>query len=256
MSRKSEARARLAGAQERNELARDRMDYQAPRFARLKGRHENGSAPVAISAFNLFPTPPEIAKRMCDLCGSTMAGLRVLEPSAGTGNLIRAILNNACGMECGVKITAVEINPALARGLEEQRDKTLYANGNNFKVLCGDFLDLRPVSLETGTFDRIVMNPPFCRGADIKHIRHAFTFLKPGGLLVAICAGGQKRRSAFAGAAEHYEELPAGTFKSEGTHVDTCLIVLRKADGFRSIKDLKAEDHNIACAEAAQKGGA
>ena len=64
-SLQSATRARLAGAQERNELARERMDYQAPRFARLKGRHENGSAPMAISSFNLFPTPPDLARTLC-----------------------------------------------------------------------------------------------------------------------------------------------------------------------------------------------
>ena len=37
-----------------------------------------------------------------------------------------------------------------------------------------------------GTFDRIVMNPPFSRDQDARHVNHAFSFLKPGGKLVAI----------------------------------------------------------------------
>ncbi len=42
-----------------------------------------------------------------------------------------------------------------------------------------DFLAVTPDTL--GTFDRILMNPPFERGADAEHVRHAFRFLTPGG---------------------------------------------------------------------------
>ena len=47
-----------------------------------------------------------------------------------------------------------------------------------------DFLECNG---DLGTFDRIVMNPPFTNGDDIKHIMHALKMLKPGGRLVAIC---------------------------------------------------------------------
>ena len=50
---------------------------------------------------------------------------------------------------------------------------------------------------ELGTFDRIVMNPPFDHGADIRHIEHARGKLKPGGRLVAICAAGPRQRERF-----------------------------------------------------------
>src|SRR3546814_19124442 len=35
-------------------------------------------------------------------------------------------------------------------------------------------------------FDAVIMNPPFDRGRDCDHVRHALAFLKPGGVLVAI----------------------------------------------------------------------
>jgi 16S rRNA G1207 methylase RsmC len=48
-----------------------------------------------------------------------------------------------------------------------------------------------------GTFDRIIMNPPFENAIDIKHIKHALTMLNPGGRIVALCAKGPRQREAF-----------------------------------------------------------
>ena len=43
-----------------------------------------------VSAPQLFPTPPGLAARMVDLAGLAI-GMRVLEPSAGTGRLLEAL---------------------------------------------------------------------------------------------------------------------------------------------------------------------
>jgi 16S rRNA G1207 methylase RsmC len=40
-----------------------------------------------------------------------------------------------------------------------------------------DFLECNG---DLGTFDRIIMNPPFANADDIKHIMHALKMLKPG----------------------------------------------------------------------------
>lgn len=77
-------------------------------------------------------------------------------------------------------------------------------------------------------FDRVIMNPPFENGSDIKHIRHALSFLKPGGRLVAICAAGPRQREAFQSEAEEWIDLPAGSFKSQGTDVNTAVVVFQK----------------------------
>ena len=100
--------------------------------------------------------------------------MTVLEPSAGTGALLEAL-----GTHAGV--TVVEISHQLAEAL-----RTRYPLCD---VRCADFLALGD---ELGPFDRIVMNPPFERGADIEHIRHAYAKLNPGGRLVAICANGPR----------------------------------------------------------------
>jgi 16S rRNA G1207 methylase RsmC len=86
---------------------------------------------------------------------------------------------------------------------------------------CQDFLTVSP----PGTFDAVIMNPPFKDGADIKHILHAREFLKPGGRLVAICAGGPRQVDKLKPLCESWEELPEGTF--DGTGVRAVLLTMQ-----------------------------
>jgi 16S rRNA G1207 methylase RsmC len=118
---------------------------------------------------------------------------------------------------------AVEHNAALADGLREQQRRTLYATPENFHVECADFLDLTPAHI--GKFDVVVMNPPFENAVDVRHIQHARGFLKPNGVLVAICARGPRQIAALQPEAEHWEELPAGTFA--GTSVNAAILTMR-----------------------------
>ncbi len=193
-------------------------------FDDMKNTLKNGGVQI-VSAPQLFPTPPELARRMAREAG-ILAGRRILEPSAGTGNLVSAAINAASGADC-CRIVAVEINAALVGELRNMRDKTLYANGHNFEIKHADFLDCNGDLLK---FDRIIMNPPFENGADIKHIKHAMSFLKEGGRLVALCANGPRQRDQLKPIAEEsggfWEDLPAGTFKNAGTNVNTALLVI------------------------------
>ena len=165
-----------------------------------------------IAAPQLFPTPPALAERMVEEA-DILPGHSVLEPSAGTGAILAALPN----VRPFGSVTAVEINATLAASLEQVADETI----------CGDFLEQNG---NLGTFDRIVMNPPFENGADIKHIQHAMKMLKPGGRLVAICANGPRQQTTLKPLAENsggwYEDLPAGTFASQGTNVNTALLLI------------------------------
>ena len=156
-----------------------------------------------VSAPQLFPTPAALARRVVDLA-DIQPGQRVLEPSAGTGNLMRE-------MPEGIELVGVEINKSLADRLDG--------------VICADFLSLNG---SLGLFDRIVMNPPFERGADIEHIRHAMEHLKLGGRLVAICANGPRQRAAFEPVADSWIDLEPGTFAESGTNVNAAIVVLTK----------------------------
>ena len=176
-----------------------------------------------VSADQLFPTPPELAERVAELA-NILPGERVLEPSAGTGSLLRAVLATTSDAD----VVAVEISADLARALAAN------PGDGSYSVRHADFLTLGPSEL--GNFDCVIMNPPFASGADVKHILHARTLLKPGGRLVAICANGPRQREALQPLADTWEELPEGTFKSSGTNVRTVLLTMRAASGDQRAK--------------------
>ena len=99
------------------------------------------------------------------------------------------------------------------------------AEGISRNVLQGDFLEC----FGLGTFDCIVMNPPFADGADIDHTTHALRLLRPGGRIVALCANGPRQtaklRPTIEGMGGAWEELPADTFAAAGTSVRTVLLM-------------------------------
>jgi hypothetical protein len=107
----------------------------------------------------------------------------------------------------------VEINPTLHAGL------TPLVAGS----LCGDFLALNGKS---GPFDRVVMNPPFERGADIRHVEHARGKLMPGGRLVAIVADGPRQRESLKLLATLWYSLPPGSFAEAWTNVNAAILVI------------------------------
>jgi SAM-dependent methyltransferase len=148
--------------------------------------------------------------------------MRVLEPSAGTGKLLEALPGVLppgfqSQRQTALHVVAVELNRTLAEKLQ--------GSGLAHEVHAGDFLELAAAGT-LGTFDRIVMNPPFESGADIRHIVAARRLLRPGGRLVAICANGPRQNRDLSATAEHWEELPADTFKAQGTGVRACLLVM------------------------------
>lgn len=200
-----------------------RPAYVAPEPTDFDAMRDSLRAGVqVVSAPQLFPTPKALARRMVEIAG-IMGGERVLEPSAGTGVIVREIHNGFTGADNG-RVVAVEMSGSLVAGLEQTRNLTVGANESNYEIVHGDFLEQNG---NLGKFDAVLMNPPFVNGSDIKHIQHAVKFLKPGGVLVAICANGPRQREALQGIAEHWEDLPAGTFAEAGTGVNTALLVLR-----------------------------
>lgn len=181
--------------------------------AEFKAMKEIKKAGVqTITAPQLFPTPPDLCARMVELA-DIQPGMTVLEPSAGTGNILQSIMND----DKAGAVVAVEINRVLSDRLAEE-----YPLSN---VQCADFLQF---SRGNYPVDRVIMNPPFENGADIKHIKHALTMLKPGGRLVAICAGGPRQEATLKPLADTWKRLPEGTFKNQGTNVSTILLTITK----------------------------
>lgn len=158
---------------------------------------------TSVSVDQLFETPLEWAEKAARLC-RIEEGHSVLEPSAGTGRLIDAVLG--LGVDCWIE--AVEIDSRLAQHLTNR--------GDVGSVISGDFLVSARSPTRLGPYDRVLANPPFSNGADILHINAAISLLKPGGRLVAFCANGPRQQAAFMSRAETWEELPAGAFRGTG----------------------------------------
>jgi protein-L-isoaspartate O-methyltransferase len=178
------------------------------------------SGQVTLARKNgFFPTPPDLADRMVELL-QIEEGNMVLEPSCGDGALIEAMMR-VFPQRTHVGV-AVEKNPQL---VEKCRRKGIDANE-------ADFMEFTP----SQPIDRVLMNPPFEQLQDCRHILRAYEMLQPGGRLVAICSAGVRfRREQPAVQLRELideqgwiEDLPAGSFKSSGTMVNTCLLVLEK----------------------------
>lgn len=202
---------RLRGQQIDTVLAGAQLAALRPRFERMAARHENGTAPRAVSAFNLFQTPPALADRLV-FALEFWAGARVLEPSAGLGRILDALAPRQPG-----EVVAVEMAPACAGELFRQ-------NRPGVTIKQRDFLTCTPE--EFGLFDAVAMNPPFKMRSDIRHILHARQFLKPGGRLAALCLAGPRQFAELRPLAATWEELPDDTFAKEGTRVRTVLLTI------------------------------
>lgn len=142
-----------------------------------------------------FPTPRDLADRMVSIAGIG-PGQRVLEPSAGKGDLAERIKAQAPYSEVHV----IEVNHTLVQ--------ILRAKG--FDVTHDDLFNCH------GQWDRIVMNPPFEDGQDMAHIQYCFDeLLRPGGRLVSIISEGpffrdDKKSQAFR---EWLSDYRTGEFK-------------------------------------------
>ncbi|QLG96708.1 hypothetical protein HZF02_32850 (plasmid) [Pseudomonas yamanorum] len=169
---------------------------------------------------DFFPTPVAEAHRMARLARITK-GMRVLEPSAGNGNLADA------AAAAGGEVDVIEISSQL-------RD-ILTAKG--YTAVAHDFTSFTPDE----PYQAILMNPPFSKRQDAEHIMRAYGMLASGGTLVAIAGEGvffgqdQKAVQFRAWLDTHnadVEKLGEGTFQDNAllaqTSVNARLIVMHK----------------------------
>lgn len=169
------------------------------------------------SQAQFFPTPGPVVRRLIELA-DVRPGMEVLEPSAGSGAIASALV------EAGAVVDCIERDPGYA---------ALLADVGVARVTVADFLSIRPVP----RYDRVVMNPPFTKGADIEHVEHAFRLLNPSGRLVAVMS---RTAVEFPGRTARFRELvesrhgtvelvDAGAFRASGTGVATMIVTIPAA---------------------------
>lgn len=115
-------------------------------------------------------TPSSVATRMVDYLGPVGAYL-TLEPQAGTGNLVQALL--AAGYS-PYELVAVERHTALCNAIRAR-----FTDARSIGLVNHCFLEYAQEAAGKIEFPRIVMNPPF--RAVKKHMDAALSLLGPGG---------------------------------------------------------------------------
>lgn len=119
-----------------------------------------------------YPTP-EIISEYVMRTADVKENDKVLEPSAGRGNLLRFLPSNVNKHN----ITCIEISEIFSKIL-----LTKYPN-----TLNTDFLKWAEKALQTNKrYDKIIMNPPFSDGRCVAHIQAAAKLLNTNGRLVAV----------------------------------------------------------------------
>lgn len=170
--------------------------------------------------FGQFDTPKALAEEIVALA-DIRPGMQVLEPSAGVGNIAGAALM------AGAEVACFEIDRTRAESLRKMAAQD-WGDGL-MSVIATDFLSLDP----SPGYDRVIMNPPFAKQADIDHVLHAAKFLAPGGKLVAIMSASvlyrtnrktEEFRNWLAARGGAVELLPENCFASSGTKVNTVLV--------------------------------
>ncbi|QYJ00767.1 DUF4942 domain-containing protein [Thalassovita mediterranea] len=169
-----------------------------------------------------YPTPDEVIMNL--LRDHDFRDLRVLEPSAGEGAIVRELHAHRAA-----QITAVEVDASRAARIPSL---------SGVEIIRANFLDLKP----RAEFDWVIMNPPFYGTHWMDHVLRAFDWLKPGGRLIAILPataeiGESAKHQKFRAWAEKnaprfermFSDLPPESFKASGTRIQTVALRLTRS---------------------------
>ena len=113
---------------------------------------------------DFYPTPESVIGQM--LQGHDVAGKIILEPSAGSGNIVEYLQKNFAK-----EVIACEINEKLRCIVESK-----------CRVIASNFLEV--TREEVSHIDMIVMNPPFSDAR--RHILHAFEVAPDGCEIISL----------------------------------------------------------------------
>ncbi len=117
-----------------------------------------------IDKEQFYPTPEDLAERLVKLI--RIGEPPVLEPSAGTGALVKAFAKQ----HQSSRIHCIEINPERAATLK----------GLDYPVIWDDWMTFDPLI----PYRTIIMNPPFAEGA--RHLLKALRLCAPDGEIACI----------------------------------------------------------------------
>lgn len=156
--------------------------------------------------YQFFETPYKIAKRMEKLLETRQCN-KILEPSAWHWAIANIVDYGTCSLTC------IELDLKKCEVLRSKlRDTT--------EIINIDFLQYKVYDY----FDRIILNPPFNKWQDIKHILHSYELLKEWWILVWLVPSNflQKYNDKLKDIPYSYYEVEDWQF--ENTNIKTIII--------------------------------
>jgi hypothetical protein len=205
------------------------------RTARMNERASKHRDAADRATDGFVRTPDALAEDLAmhhrDL-GHLSDGARVLEPSAGDGAMVAAILEH----NRYVHVDAVEPNERRAAAL----DALAARYPGQVTVHRATFEDYAAAHPPT-RFDAVIMNPPFGTSARAEvwmdHVRLAHGMLHTGGQVLSVVPGSYEHRSGKAARefrawaqeqGSRFELLPGGAFTASGTGVVTGVLTVNR----------------------------
>ncbi|MDC9582766.1 DUF4942 domain-containing protein [Xenorhabdus sp. PR6a] len=123
--------------------------------------------------YQFYPTPELLQRLVTDLI-ELQDSDRLLEPSAGRGDLLTFI-------DAPQQTTCIELAPLFCKILESK----------GYSPINADFLKWSDENASV-MFDKIAMNPPYSEGRAKTHVEAAIRHLKAGGRCVAVMPGSER----------------------------------------------------------------
>lgn len=150
---------------------------------------------------------------MCNLL-DIRENLVILEPSAWVWNIVKVLLNE---YEKEFTLFVNEIDPIKIKELEK-------IDWITWQIMDKDFLDFIWIM----EYDRVILNPPFNKWQDIKHILKAYDLLKDWWILVWLVPSNflQKYKDKLENISYSYYEVDE--WKFEHTNIKTIIIKIVK----------------------------
>jgi len=171
---------------------------------------------------NFYPTPDHLIADMVaplNRDGKSMQNMQVLEPSAGSGNILDYL------------VSTKKVRPRNLYAIEQDPNLVHILQSKGYKVIANDFLDYHP----DYSIDCIIANPPYDKGDE--HLLHMWNILHSGEIVCLLNAETIKnphsqRRKLLAKIIEDHGsvEMIGRQFQDaeRQTLVDSCIVRLSK----------------------------
>jgi len=137
-----------------------------------------------VFGIQFYPTPEDVIDRM--MASSYITDKVILEPSAGSGNIVSWLTKNGAA-----EVIACEIDDDLRAIL-----------ANKCHIVENDFFQLKAEQISH--IDFIIMNPPFFTAE--RHIMHAWDIAPDGAEIIALCNSNSLSRT-YTKITEQFKEL-------------------------------------------------